>query len=315
MSRTGRVTRTPFLRTHRLAIAAGIAVFVTLVGPAVASAVWTAPAAPATTSITTADVKVSLNGTSAQSTQYRFAGAASNSPILITPFEVRNDGGAPLALSLATNVVTGSAPGASISLVLWRSAGATCGNSPTTGIFTTGTLADPPVLPSDATTVPAGEAFTICAATRLTTTVVASQGLSVSPTLTITGSVGNWTASLPSASFTQSVYQVPATAGASCDDGLDEVLAALLGVDARISWTSAGAGVIYEIIDSVTRVPITTSTTTTATLNLSSFPRATTGVYVRSVDPVSGSTAIGPLIRVHYTAGVLGLLLARVQCG
>ncbi len=193
-------------RRNRVALIAGLCAFLVLAGTGVASAVWTS-AASVTGSVTAATTSLSIVGTPSLATTYAFAGTAAQSPTIVRTMVVTNTGSAPLNYSLAVSGVAGNALAPLVKLTLWTTTG-TCSTTAGTGA-TSGTLAAPPALPSGALTAVSGGKFTLCASTSLNSTIAASQGLSVTSTLTLTGIVGvSWITTASDATFTQSVYQI-----------------------------------------------------------------------------------------------------------
>ena len=284
----------------RLAAIAGLTLFLVLAGTAIASAVWTA-ATSTTGTVSAAATSLTIAGTNSLTTQYKFAGAASNSPTIVRTTVVANTGTAPLSYTLSVSGVTGNALAPQVTLTLWTMAG-TCLAGPGAG-STTGTLAVPPPLPSAALSAAPGVIFTLCASTRLNSTIPASQGMSVTPTLTITGTVGsNWTASTSDAAFTQSVYQMINPSSLVCAQGP--------GKRATLSWTapintgSTGA-VTYRVVDaannSIVLVPFQSATT--ATIYAANLNGATENLLVQAKEGLYGSTSVGIPITLGQTGG------------
>ena len=294
ISRTGMSVR------GRLAAIAGLSVFLVLAGTGIARAVWTA-ATSTTGTVSAATTSFTIAGTNSLTTQYKFAGAATNSPTIVRTMVVANTGTDPLSYTLSVNGVTGNALAPQITLTLWTTAG-TCLAGPGAG-STTGTLAVPPPLPSAALSAAPGVVFTLCASTRLNSTIPASQGMSVTPTLTITGAVGsNWTASTSDAAFTQSVYQMINPSSLVCTQGP--------GKHVTLNWaaptnTGSTGAVTYQIVDannsSVVLVPFQSATT--ATIRASDLNGMTEDLLVQATEALYGSTSAGIPITLSQTGG------------
>jgi hypothetical protein len=238
-------------RRNRLALISGLCAFLVLAGTGVASAVWTS-AASVTGSVAAAVTSLTVAGTPSLSTTYAFAGTAAQSPTIVRTMVVTNTGSAPLNYSLAVTGVAGNALAPLVKLTLWVTTG-TCATTAGTGA-TSGTLAAPPVLPSGALTATPGGKFTLCASTSLNSTIVASQGLTVTPTLTITGTVGTstWTSSAADTAFTQSVYQINPVSPTCVRNGNLITL----------SWTApantnSASAVTYRVVDATNGTVIT----------------------------------------------------------
>ena len=234
-------------RRNRLALISGLCAFLVLAGTGVASAVWTSAASVAG-SVTAATAALSIQGANALDTKYAFAGVASNSPTIVRTMVIKNTGTAPLGYALSISGVAGNTLAPLVKLTLWTTTG-TCSTTAGTGA-TTGTLALPPALPSDALSAAPGTSFTLCASTSLNSTIVASQGLTVTPTLTITGTVGTstWTSSAADTAFTQSVYQMSNPASLTCTAASNSK-SVILRWTAPFATGSTGK-VSYQIIES-----------------------------------------------------------------
>ena len=293
-----RATSTPRRPRRRLAAIAGLCAFLVCAGPLMANAVWSAATSLGGT-VMVATVGIGVTGHSALSTQYIFAGAASNSPVVIAPLPVINTGTAPLNLTVAVSGVSGNALAPLVDVALWRSATATCSATiPATGT-TSGTLAAMPALPGAATAVAAGAGFTLCVATRLNSTVAASQGLTVSPVFTILGTVGTstWTTSA-AGTFTQGVYRMADPTGLTCTD---------IGANVSLSWiaptnTGTTGAISYRIVNADTNAVIKTGITKTkVTITHRDLP-ATTTLLIQAVESQYGSSSVGAPIRVTHDA-------------
>lgn len=283
----------------RLAAITGVSAFLVLAGTGIASAAWTA-ATSTTGTVSAAATSVTIAGTNSLTTQYAFAGAASNSPTIVRTIVVTNTGTAPLNYALAVSGVAGNALAPLVTLTLWTSAGM-C-SAPGFG-NTTGTLAVPPPLPSGALSAAPGVSFALCASTRLNSTIPASQGMAVTPTLTITGTVGStWTTGSSDVAFTQSVYQMV--------DPTSLVCTPASGKKVTLSWTaptntgSTGA-VTYRIVDannsSIVLVPFQSATS--ATVHPDDVNGATENLLVQAKEGLYGSTSAGIPITLSQAGG------------
>ena len=292
----------------RVAIAAGVAAFLVLVGTGAASAGWTAPGVNASASASGATTSMTLGGSAALATQYKFTGGAS--PIVVKPLTVANIGSAPLTYSLAVSGVADNPLAASVKLTLWRSTGATCAATPPTTGSTVGTLAAPPALPADANSAASGVSLTLCAATQLTTTTAASQGRSVTPTISVTGQVGGWSTSATDAAFAQSVYQVPDATALTCTP----VRANLFSQVVTLAWTapantgSTGA-ITYRVVDATNPATVIEAATTSTSVSISynDLPSNTTALLVQTLEGQYATNSVGLPITLTRGTFLFGL--------
>jgi hypothetical protein len=212
------IGRIPGLRASAI-----IAVTVLLVGigSTVSFAAWTGATAK-TASVTAASAAVSATGVSGLAATYKpgltgVTTAALTDTVLVT---VNNTGTAPLAYGLTSSGGDATLNG-QITLQVWKAAGTTC--TSTTAVAanaTTGTLAVPPAMPSDAASAAAGATLTLCMRTTSAGTYTTTG--STTPTISVVGTVGtNWTASAAT-SFTQTTafnwYQVVHALSDKCMD-------------------------------------------------------------------------------------------------
>ena len=280
--------------THRtrLAVIAGLSVFLVLAGSEVATAVWTS-ATSVTGSVTAATTSLTIGGTNALDTQYAFAGDASHSPTIVRTLVVKNRGTTPLGYTLSISGIAGNTLAGRVTLTLWTSAG-TCPSTGAGAGATNGTLASPPALPSDALSAAPGASFTLCVSTALNSTITASQGLTVTPTLTITGTVGTstWTASAPDGTFTQTVYQMANPTALSCTPGTSKSKAVTLSWTAPVNYGSAGA-LTYQVVDTAGAVLSQPGGPTTITISSSDVKGFTQPFLVQAKEDLYGSTSPG----------------------
>lgn len=305
----------PTDRSRRLAVIAGLCAFLVLAGPAVANAAWTA-ATSAGSSVTVATVDMTVTGHSALSTQYKFAGAATNSPVIIKPLPVTNTGTSPLNLALTVGGVSGNTLAPLVKVTLWKSAGTTCAATiPGTGT-TVGTLADLPALPTGSTTAAEGTAFTLCVATSLNDTVATAQGLTVTPTFTVTGTVGTspWT-TFAAGAFTQSVYKMVDATALTCT----EVSSVLISQTVTLAWTApTGTGttgtVTYRVVNADTNTVIRSGITATNTsIAYDDLSAATTNLLIQADESQYGTTSVGLPITVTRSLSLV-LFGKTVSC-
>jgi hypothetical protein len=193
-------------------------------------------------------------------------GYSASSVVKVAPVTVSNTGTVPLTLSSVAIGATGPlAP--NLSLALWKAPSAGCQASVPTGSFTT-------TLSAASTAIPASFAFAVpatglslCAATTLTGSAASLAAQTVTPTITLTGSVGShWAAADASTarSFTQTVQGVQPPTGLGCADG-DGYPGWIFTFDSvLITWTAPAGAVSYKVYvataDGATLVGTTTST-------------------------------------------------------
>jgi hypothetical protein len=290
-----------------------VAAFLVAVTGTTAGAYWVASSVSLTSTASGAAASGTLAGTSGLAKEYKFTGAGTASTPAIAPLVFANTGTAPLAVTLGVSGVTGTlAP--NVVLTFWTgSAGACAATVPATGT-TIGTVAVPPALPAAFTSVAAGVSVTLCAATRLNTTVAASQGQTLSPVFTLTGRVGtNWTAPAAGAAFTQSVYRVPSPSPITCVDGTG-----LGSGTVTLSWTGVSGASTYRIVkasdSSVVKASnaVTSMTVNGLDLGLGSiFSPGTVPVLVQSLDSSYGTTSAGTTVNLRYS---LLVTVLQVKC-
>jgi hypothetical protein len=307
-----RRTRRP-RRPWHFAVGVFAAVLLVAVTGSTAGAYWVASSVSLTSTATGATASGTLAGTAGLTTEYKFTGAGTASTPTIAPLVFANTGTAPLAVTVAVSGVAGTlAP--NVVLTFWAgSAGACAATIPASGT-TIGTLAVPPALPAAFASVAAGASVTLCAATRLNTTVAASQGQTVSPVFTLTGRVGtNWTATAAGAAFTQSVFRVPDPAPITCADGTG------LGAGTvTLSWAGVSGATTYRIIKtSDSSIVKASNAATSRTVNglelglVSVLGPGTVPVLVQSLDSTYGTTSAGTTVNLQYS---LLLTVLQVKC-
>ena len=300
-------------RPWRFALGVFVATVLVAVTGSTAGAYWVASSVSLTSTANGATASGTLGGTAGLTKTYQFTGAGSASTPTIAPLVFANTGTAPLAVTLAVSGLTGSlAP--NVVLTFWAGSAGTCAATiPGTGT-SVGTLAVPPTLPAAFGSVAAGTSVTLCAATRLNTTVALSQGQTVSPVFTLTGRVGtNWTATAAGTAFTQSVYRVPDPTPVTCVDGTG-----LNSGTVTLSWPAVSGATTYRIIKTSDGSVVKASNAATSrTVNglelglLSVLGPGTVPVLVQSLDSTYGTTSAGTTVNLQYS--LLATVL-QVKC-
>ncbi|MGD8193195.1 hypothetical protein ACEXQB_001725 [Herbiconiux sp. P18] len=311
---SGRRTRA-WLKRLRMPVPAFVAVFALASATVGANASWTAPSVPlGQVSANAASATVSAGGTASLTHEYRFTAAtAPTANLVLAPLTFQNTGTAPLALSIAVTTTNGTLA-AKIALTLWTAA--SCGTTvPATGV-TAGTLQNPPALPGSFSSVAAGASVVLCAATRLSGTVAASQGETTTATLVLTGRVGtSWTATSTPPAFTQNVYRVGSPTAVTCSAGA-------LG-SVNLGWTApavpSGGSVSYRVVKTnapATVVKQNVTGTSTSISPLEPGLDVLTGsgplpVSIEAIDSLYGTTSAGTSIATTYSVVFPALLTIR----
>lgn len=173
--------------SHKAAIAIGLSLFLALSSTGLSFAVWNTVAS-ITASSSAATTQLSVTGIAGLAHQYQ-TGALSK----VAQVTIANQGTSPLGYSLGIGTATGPLA-SSIAVTLWPKPAGACTTTPPGSGTTTGTLAAPPALPAAASSGAAGTSLNLCILTTLTGTMAGTPPGSISPTFTITGTVGsNWT--------------------------------------------------------------------------------------------------------------------------
>ncbi|MBG6053722.1 hypothetical protein IWX81_000112 [Salinibacterium sp. CAN_S4] len=187
----------------RPAAAIGLAIFLIATGTLAGNAYWSAVTSRSATA-TAATPATTSSGTNGLAVTYKQGfvpnGSVVSAPLLAdtVPITINNTGSTPLNFSVSV-----SGGNAAVTLQLWKR-GSTCDatTAPAAGA-TTGTLSAPPAMPADAVSATAGTSILLCARTTLTGNFADAAGLTITPTMTFTGRVGdNWSAGSGTA-FTQ----------------------------------------------------------------------------------------------------------------
>jgi hypothetical protein len=300
-------------RPWRIALGLFAATLLVAVTGTAAGAYWVASSVSLTSTANGATASATLTGTGALTKTYQFAGAGTASTPTIAPLVFANTGSAPLAVTLGVFGVTGTlAP--NVVLTFWAGSAGVCAAAVPGSGTSVGTLAGPPALPATFASVAAGTSVTLCAATRLNTTVAASQGQTVSPVFTLTGRVGtNWTAPAPGAAFTQSVYRVPDPAPITCVDGTG-----LSSGVVTLSWPAVSGASTYRIVKASDGSTVKASNAATSVtvngleLGLGSIlGPGTVPVLVQSLDSAYGTTSAGTTVNLRYS---LIATVLQVKC-
>lgn len=303
--------------TRRLRLKAFLAAFVSFLVLGIggtAAAYWTADGRPLAGSAVAASASVTFTGTAALGSSsllpYKFIGPGTASTPVIAPLTITNTGTSPLTLALTASSTGTLAP--KVDLFLWPGAPG-CGTSIPAGTTSTPLSSSPIALPAALATAPVSATpLTLCAATRLSTTVSASQGLTSSITLTLTGTVGtSWTATATATAFTQTVWQVGNPTLTSC------VQNSIVGLAATVTlkWGGVTGGTSYRVVkadDTVIKNNLTPAgdgsiSTTISALDLGLGGLLTPGtvpVRIQAVDAPYGTTSPGTLVNLRYTVAL-----------
>lgn len=198
------VDRLSRLPGWRPAAVIGLAIFLIATGTLAGNAYWSAVVSRSAT-VTAAAPATTTSGVDGLAATYKQGFAPSGSVVIAAPLladtapiMITNTGSTPLNYSVSV-----SGGNATVTLQLWKR-GATCdaGSAPAPGA-TTGTLSAPPPMPADATSAAAGVSLLLCARTTLTSAFADAAGVTITPTMTFIGRVGdNWSAASGTA-FTQ----------------------------------------------------------------------------------------------------------------
>lgn len=183
----------------RLALAGGLAVFITLAGTGIANAGWTAPVVNAPASATAGAVGISQSGFASVAVQYASGVLAKTAPITVTntgtiPAPYTLALGADVANALATSVMVNTWPVASAADCL---PGSVVPGAASTSRWTT--------VPTLGGSLGAGAAAVWCVRTSVTAAEAnPNPGESMTATLALTSNVGSWTSNV-NATAVQSV--------------------------------------------------------------------------------------------------------------
>lgn len=196
---------------NRMAVVLGLVVFLVLAGTGVGYAYWAATTSVSTT-VTAGSFAVTLDGVDELEADYT---STSTGPV-VAPLLLTASGAGAVALSLAST--SDNAPlAADIRLRTWMQVGGACGAAvPATGV--TNSTLGAPALPTDAQTVTAPAALTVCAATDVAGTYAMHAGEAASVTITLTGALSGSTWNARSdGSFRQSLAAASAPTLACTD--------------------------------------------------------------------------------------------------
>lgn len=203
-ARSRNLARLSRLPGWRPAAVIGLVIFLIATGTLAGNAYWSAVVSRSATvtAATPATTTSGIDGLTATYKQGLTLGGSVviSAPLLAdtAPITITNTGSTPLNYSVSV-----SGGDAAVTLLLWKR-GATCdaGTVPAAGA-TTGTLLAPPVMPADAASAAAGVSLLLCARTILTSTFADAAAVTITPTMTFTGRVGdNWSVGSGTA-FTQ----------------------------------------------------------------------------------------------------------------
>ncbi|MFJ6651591.1 hypothetical protein ACIQLJ_02205 [Microbacterium sp. NPDC091313] len=307
-------------RRFSLAALVAATAFLVLAASVGASARWTAPASslPATARAATISSTLAPGTASALGGEWKYSGSPSSTRTALLTYA--NTGTAPVAVTLAVNATAAPASFAGhVELALWTPAGTTCDSS--AAGWGAGTLAAPPALPPAFGAVAPGATVRLCAATRVSTTVAATQGATLAAALVLTGTVGaNWSTAASTA-FSQSVFRQAATGVISCASvsGLGP-LGLTPGV--RLTWAAVPGATGYNVYWENETSPLVTNVPATATPSVDLAPTSLLGtarltsVSVTALESNVGSESTPTSRAVRVTAiSVLGQgLLPGLAC-
>ncbi|MFT2817219.1 ricin-type beta-trefoil lectin domain protein [Leifsonia sp. A12D58] len=217
-------------------MAIGTTVFLTLVGTAGASALWTTPAVSLSATVSSGAVGVTQSGFSALAVTYNATVRSTTRSVTVT-----NSGTitAPFTLVLGTADRNGLATGTVVRT--WESATCTAnaqvpGNATSSGWTT---------IPALTGTLAAGGAKTYCVRTTISPAQQSSlAGMSVAGTLTLTSAIGNWSSSATAAAI-QTVLDTDAPTAPGAP-----VASATTSTGTTLTWTASTDNVgvvVYEI--------------------------------------------------------------------
>ncbi|WP_368499421.1 hypothetical protein [Herbiconiux sp. A18JL235] len=264
-----------------------------------AAALWSAAPVPLAATVNAATATVSASGGSGTTFEYKFSTATlpPNQTPAIVPFTFQNTGTSPLAFAVGVTT-SGTLSAANVSLTYWLGTGAAgvCASSvPGTGT-SVGTLASTPSLPSAFSAVAPGTTLTLCAATKLSTTVAQSQGQSLTASFALTGTAGLWTATAGTTpGFTQSVYRIGPPTALQCAN------VTIIGVGdvARFSWAQVPSATSYTVSRTVSGT--TTVITTVAQPSGSTRPQVDIGSLQLGLSTVLTAGSIPITITANET--------------
>lgn len=302
---------------RRLGVKAFLAGFISLLVLGLggtAAAYWTADGRPLAGSAVAASASVTFTGTAALGSSsllpYMFTGAGTASTPVIAPLTITNTGTSPLALALTASSTGTLAP--KVDLFLWAGSPG-CGTGIPAGTTSVPLSTSPIVLPTALATAPVSATpLTLCAATRLSTTVSASQGLTSTTTLTLTGTVGTaWSATAQATAFTQAVWQVGNPTLTSC------VQNSIIGLAATVTlkWSGVTGATSYRVVkadDTVIKNNLTPGTDGSISATISALDLGLGGlltpgtvpVRIQAQDSTYGTTSPGTLVNLRYTVAV-----------
>jgi len=190
---------------YRLALAGGLAVFITLAGTGIANAGWTAPVVNAPASATAGAVGISQSGFASVAVQYTSSVLAKTAPITVT-----NTGTIPAPYTLALGAAVANTLATTVTVNTWSVASA-ANCLPGSAVPGTASSSKWNAVPALAGSLGAGAAAVWCVRTSLSAAQVnANPGASMTATLALSSNVGSWTSSV-NATAVQSVETPPDT--------------------------------------------------------------------------------------------------------
>ncbi|WP_403024177.1 hypothetical protein [Salinibacterium sp. GXW1014] len=237
--------RTARLIRPRTTIAIALALILAM-GSTVSFAAWSAST---TASSVAANGTIALASSGISSLGHTYTNVDTSK---IVPVTLSNSGSVALPLTSVAIATTGALPAGNVTLTVWASSGNTCPTSipaaPT--VKASAALSAPALsLPAGFVSVPASGSVVLCVATTLTGTLGEAAGLSLTPTLTFSGRVGdNWSATDASTtrSFTQNVAGLAAPRIVDCISGTRWTIFYTYDT-ARIVWTAVPGATSYRL--------------------------------------------------------------------
>jgi len=189
---------------YRLALAGGLAVFITLAGTGIANAGWTAPVVNAPASATAGTIGINQSGFGSLAVQFSSSVLAKTAPITVT-----NTGTipAPYTLTLGAAVVNALTP--KVTVNTWPVASA-ANCLPGSAVPGTASNSKWNTVPALGGSLGAGAAAVWCVRASMTAAQAnPNPGESMTATLALTSNVGSWTSSVNATAF-QSVLDTVA---------------------------------------------------------------------------------------------------------
>ena len=277
--------RSPF-RT-RLTMTIGATVFLSLVGTAGASALWTAPAVGISGSVASDTVGIQLSLDKPLAVTYNATTATTSSRLTVT-----NTGGATVPYTV-TVPADSSALAQAIVVNAWPATRTTncTSTAPLPAAAVTGTWASFPVV--SGASLASGASAYWCVRTTLARVVTATNGLSVSAAVTATGALPgtNWTSSVVSAAAAQNTQD---TETPTVPTGL--AASATTSTGTTLTWTASTDNVgvaaydVYRVVSGVETL-VATATAPTVTAPITGLTGSTAYSFVVKAKDAAGNVS------------------------